>query len=145
MVKINLNQFVYFLYYLLNNTYSQKQLSGSPQVKTASSGATVIVQGTNNGTTSDFMVILLLMPMKVTFYKYFIGFQSQEITVTNENSYSITMISDNELEEVVLTGYGVIRKSDVTGSMSSLDSDDFNEGIVSNIDQLIQVELVGFK
>ena len=53
------------------------------------------------------------------------------------------MISDNELEEVVLTGYGVIRKSDVTGSMSSLDSDDFNEGIVSNIDQLIQGRVSG--
>ena len=53
------------------------------------------------------------------------------------------MISDNELDEVVLTGYGVIRKSDVTGSMSSLDSDDFNEGIVSNIDQLIQGRVSG--
>lgn len=147
MVKINLKPILFYIFilFVINNTYSQKQLSGSITSEDGPlPGATVIVQGTNNGTTSDFDGNFTINANEGDVLQIsFVGFQSQEITVTNENSYSITMISDNELEEVVLTGYGVIRKSDVTGSMSSLDSDDFNEGIVSNIDQLIQGRVSG--
>ena len=110
MVKINLKPilFYFFILFVINNTYSQKQLSGSITSEDGPlPGATVIVQGTNNGTTSDFDGNFTINANEGDILQIsFVGFQSQEITVTNENSYSITMISDNELEEVVLTGYG---------------------------------------
>ena len=147
MVKINIKSALLCIMILigLNNTYAQKQLSGSISSEDGPlPGATIIIKGTNNGTTSDFDGNFLINANEGDILEIsFVGFESQEVLVTNQNSYNISMISDNELDEVVLTGYGVIKKSDVTGSMSSLDSDDFNEGIVSNIDQLIQGRVSG--
>ena len=147
MIKINIKSALLCIMILigLNNTYAQKQLSGSISSEDGPlPGATIIIKGTNNGTTSDFDGNFLINANEGDILEIsFVGFESQEVLVTNQNSYNISMISDNELDEVVLTGYGVIKKSDVTGSMSSLDSDDFNEGIVSNIDQLIQGRVSG--
>lgn len=124
---------------------AQKTLSGNITSEEGPlPGATIIIKGTNTGTTSDFDGNFSILASEQDFLVIsYVGFQSQEIAVGSQNSFSILLIADKELDEVVLTGYGLIKKSDVTGSMSSLDSEDFNIGVVSSVDQLMRGKVSG--
>ena len=149
MVRYNLNGLTHFitLFFLICSltVYAQKNISGNVFSDDGPlPGATIIIKGTNNGTTSDFDGNFNINASEDDILQIsFVGFQTQEVLVSNQDNLSISLISNTELEEVVLTGYGVIKKSDVTGSMSSLDSDDFNIGVVSSVDQLMQGRVSG--
>ena len=149
MINFNLKSIIILsmILFISNNLelFAQRSLSGNILSEDGPlPGATIIVKGSNVGSTSDFDGnFTIIANEEDTLIFSYVGFQSQEIVVGDQNNFSISLISDNELQEVVLTGYGVINKSDVTGSMSSLDSDDFNIGVVSNIDQLMQGRVSG--
>jgi iron complex outermembrane receptor protein len=69
----------------------------------------------------------------------FIGFTSKEVTVGSESKIDVILVEDSKaLEEVVVIGYGTVQKKDLTGSVSSLQSKDFNKGVITSPDQLIQ-------
>lgn len=69
---------------------------------------------------------------------------SQKITVTNFNPLSIVFKRKVvDIEEVVVVGYGTRRRSDVTGAISSVDSESFNKGLVSNPGQMLQGKVAG--
>ena len=82
-------------------------------------GANVVVKGTTNGTITDFdgnYTIEGVSASDVLVFSY-IGYLSQEITVGNQAAINVTLSEDSQaLDEVVVVGYGVMRKSDVTGS-----------------------------
>ncbi|WP_162418600.1 SusC/RagA family TonB-linked outer membrane protein [Cyclobacterium roseum] len=108
-------------------------------------GATVIVEGTNQGTVTDIdgnftinadegEVILIS----------FIGYQSQRITVANQTNLDIVLEEDqSDLEEVVVVGYGTQRKSDLTGAISSVSSEDLKETPAGNFLEQSQGRLAG--
>jgi len=77
----------------------------------------------------------------------FIGYISQEksVSVTGESvTVTFNMVSDAAgLDEVVVIGYGTARKSDLTGSVASLQTKDFNKGVIASPDQLIQGRTAG--
>ena len=83
-------------------------------------GANVVVKGTTNGTITDFdgnYTIEGVSASDVLVFSY-IGYLSQEITVGNQAAINVTLSEDSQaLDEVVVVGYGVMRKSDVTGSI----------------------------
>lgn len=69
---------------------------------------------------------------------------SQKITVTNFNPLSIVFKRKIvDIDEVVVVGYGTRRRSDVTGAISSVDSESFNKGLVSNPGQMLQGKVAG--
>jgi len=108
-------------------------------------GATIIIQGTNVGVTSDFdgNFSINANPEDVLEISH-VGFLSQEYVVqSNQNEIQITLLTDNSLEEVVVTGYGTQRKSDVTGAITSIKSESFNRGVVANPGQLLQGKISG--
>lgn len=109
-------------------------------------GATVLEKGTSNGTVTDFdgNFTLSLSTENPVLEVSFLGFKTQEVVVNGKQTIEVQLMSDdNALEEVVVVGYGTQKKSDVTGSIASVKSEDFNKGVVTNPGQLIQGKLAG--
>ena len=109
-------------------------------------GANIIEKGTSNGVQTDFdgNFTINVSDENAVLVVSFVGFLNQEIEVGNQNSVAVQLMSDAEsLEEVVVTGYGSQRKSDVTGAISSIKTEDFNRGVVANPGQLLQGKISG--
>lgn len=108
-------------------------------------GATVLEKGTTNGTTTDFNGdFTIAVPDDATLEISYLGYTTQEIPVQGRTSLSVQLVTDaTQLEDVVVVGYGTQRKSDVTGSIASLKSESFNQGVVANPGQLLQGKLAG--
>jgi len=74
----------------------------------------------------------------------YLGYQTQDIQVNGQSQFDIKLIEDsNILDELVLIGYGSVKKSDLTGSVSSIKSEDLMSTVVSSIDQGIQGKAAG--
>ena len=90
-------------------------------------GANVVVKGTTNGTITDFdgnYTIEGVSANDVLVISY-IGYLSQEVPVGNQSMIKVTLKEDTQtLDEVVVVGYGTMKKSDVTGSISTAKGDD---------------------
>ncbi|MEH6656827.1 TonB-dependent receptor [Leeuwenhoekiella marinoflava] len=91
-------------------------------------GANVIVKGTSNGTTTDFdgnFTLNIPDDENVTVIVTFIGYKSKEINVNGKSRIDVTLESDLEaLSQVVVVGYGTKEKKDVTGAISTIQTDD---------------------
>ena len=89
-------------------------------------GASVVEKGTTNGTVTDFDGNFALnVKPGATIVVSFIGFETQEIKVGNQDNFQITMKDDNAvLEEVVVVGYGVQKKKLVTGATVQVKGED---------------------
>ncbi|MEN8251617.1 MAG: carboxypeptidase-like regulatory domain-containing protein, partial [Bacteroidota bacterium] len=103
-------------------------------------GATVMEQGTSNGTTTDIdgNFKLDVSPdaiLEITF----IGYETLTIPVGSQTVINVQMQVDTEqLEEVVVIGYGVQKKSLVTGAISSIDTEELEQLPVANVEQALQ-------
>lgn len=109
-------------------------------------GVNVVVVGTTNGTTTDidgnFSISNVAddATLKVTF----IGYTEQQIKVAGKSKIDITLSEDrDELEEVVVIGYGTVKKRDLTGSVSSVNSKELVANPVSDVSQALQGKLAG--
>ncbi|WP_198027599.1 carboxypeptidase-like regulatory domain-containing protein [Seonamhaeicola sp. S2-3] len=102
-------------------------------------GATVIIKGTSKGTSTDFdgNFTIEAEPQSVLSISY-VGYSTKEVTVGNQTNINVTLEADNELDEIVVIGYGTQRKSDLTGSVSSVSSEDLTAAPVSRVDQALQ-------
>ncbi|MFV0378506.1 MAG: TonB-dependent receptor [Mangrovibacterium sp.] len=88
-------------------------------------GVSVTVKGTTSGTTTDFdgNYSFLDIPSDVTLVFSFVGMKTQEIVVAGNTVINVTMVEDAiGIEEVVAIGYGTVKKSDLTGSVSHIES-----------------------
>lgn len=108
-------------------------------------GVSIMVKGTTTGTITDIdgNYYLTVEPNSTLIFS-FIGFITQEIEVGEQTNIDVVMAEDiMELEEIVVTGYGFSKKSDLTGSLSSLGEEDFNQAGASTPEQLIQGRVAG--
>ena len=112
--------------------------SGEPII-----GATVLEAGTSNGTVTDFDGNFVLNVKEGAMLQFsYIGFQSQ--TLAAKNGMIIRMAEESEqLEEVVVVGYGSQKKKEVTGSVASIKAEDFNPGVKSDPMGLLQGRVAG--
>jgi iron complex outermembrane receptor protein len=108
-------------------------------------GVSIMVQGTTQGTITDIGgKFSITTGDEATLIFSFIGYLSETVAVGEITLIDIVLKEDiMELEEIVVTGYGVTKKSDLTGSMASLKEDDFNQGNVSSPEQLMQGRISG--
>ena len=114
--------------------------SGEPII-----GANVIEKGTTNGTVTnlDGEFTLSLDPSSTLQVSY-IGYQTLERRLNNASFYSIKLVEDSQaLEEVVVVGYGVVQKKDLTGSVAQIQSDDLQDLAVPRIDQALSGKMAG--
>ena len=109
-------------------------------------GATVLVKGTTNGSTTDLdgRYSIPNVSSNQVLAVSFIGYASQEIPVGNRTVIDITLLEDSELlEDVVVVGYGVQRKSNLTGAISSVKSGDIENRTVVDVNQSLQGKTAG--
>ncbi|WP_442846777.1 SusC/RagA family TonB-linked outer membrane protein [Leeuwenhoekiella sp. H156] len=108
-------------------------------------GATVKVQGTTRGVTTDFDGNFTIDAQEGEVLEIsYVGFQTRTVTVGAQTQYSIQLEADtSELDEVVIIGYGTQKRSDLTGAVSSVTSEEFNQGVVSNPGNLLQGKVAG--
>lgn len=109
-------------------------------------GVTVQVEGTTVGAITDLNGnYKLAVPSEGSVLVFsFIGYQSVKATVGSQRTINITLKEDTQaLDEVVVIGYGTARKSDLTGSLSSVSDDSFKDQKVTRVDQALQGRAAG--
>ena len=108
-------------------------------------GANIIESGTTNGTVTDFDGNFSLdVANNASIRISYIGYLEQEIQTAGRNSFNVTLIEDTQaLDELVVVGYGTLRKRDLTGSVVSLTEGRFTEGINTNALQMLNGRAAG--
>lgn len=108
-------------------------------------GASVIEKGTTNGTMTDNDGHFTLTVSKGAVIEISsIGYKTQEITVGAQTNFTVTLTEDNEfLDEVVVVGYGSMKKSDLAGASVSMKESDLKGSIISSLDQSLQGRAAG--
>lgn len=108
-------------------------------------GATVQVKNSDTGTITDIDGRFSLSADEgAVLVISYLGYVTQEVVVGSESNIQIEMAADaTVLEDVVVIAYGAQKKEDVTGSVGSVNSEDFNRGVVVNPGQLLQGKVAG--
>ncbi|MBE6312969.1 MAG: TonB-dependent receptor [Bacteroidales bacterium] len=131
------------------SAFAQSQITAAGVIVDASKepliGVNVVVQGTNNGTITDFDGNFeLTCPAGSKLEISYIGYKTQVLTASP--SMKVTLQEDvTELAtvEVVGVGYGTMRKSDLTGAIESVSAGDMKQGVVTSSEQLLQGKIAG--
>lgn len=133
-----------------NTSVSQQQTTVSGKVTDTSGGGlpgvSVVVKGTTTGTITDADGVYKLsnVPSNATLLFSFVGMKSQEIAVGGKTSINITLVDETiGLEEVVAVGYGVQKKSNVTGAIASVNTDGLSNRSTPNVGQAMQGKVSG--
>lgn len=108
-------------------------------------GANVLEKGTSNGTITDLdgRFTLSVEPNAVLKISY-IGYLSKEVPVNNQRILKIELIEDSQaLDEVVVVGYGTVRKADLAGSVSVLDNKAFKDQPITQVSDALQGRVSG--
>lgn len=102
-------------------------------------GANIVVEGTTNGTITDLDGnFSLQVPEKAELRISYIGYLDQRVKIGNNSTLHIILKEDTQaLDEVIVVGYGTMKKSDLTGSVSSIKVDELKEGIGTSVDQML--------
>lgn len=108
-------------------------------------GVSIIIKGTSTGTATDFdgNFTLNVSPGNVLEFS-FIGYKPQTITVADQKVLNVVMEEDMEqLDEVVVIGYGTVKKNDATGSVVAIKADELNRAAVTSPQQMLQGKVTG--
>lgn len=123
-------------------TGTVKDANGEPII-----GATVVEKGTTNGTVTDFDGNYALeLSESGTLAVSYIGYKSQEFAASQikQGALAVTLKEDTEvMDEVVVVGYGSVKRSDVTGSVSSLDAESLTAASQTNAIDAMQGKISG--
>ena len=109
-------------------------------------GVTIMIKGATQGTATDVdgAFSLPVQDGNATLIFSFIGFISQEVTVGSRRTFSIELVEDaRQLEEVIVIGYGTVRKSDLTGSVVSISEKQFRDQPTRRIGDILQGRTAG--
>ena len=149
-MKVKMNRLLYGVVFFLCATlmgYAQ-QITVKGTVKDASglplAAASVVVKGTSHGTATDFDGNFELTANKgVVLVVSSLGYKNQEVTVKGAQMNVVLQEEMQQLDDVVVIGYGVAKKKDLTGSVNMVTDKDFNKAPAVNADQLIQGKVAG--
>ena len=108
-------------------------------------GANVLEKGTTNGTQTDFDGnYTITVGDGATLVFSYIGYESMEIAVDGQSTVNATLNEDAQaLEEVVVVGYGSQQKKEITTAVTSVNAEDFNQGVIAEPTQLLQGKVAG--
>lgn len=102
-------------------------------------GASVSINGTSKGTSTDFNGKYTIKAKNgETLVFSYVGYATKKVVITNQKTINISLEPDNQLDEIVVIGYGTQRKSDLTGSVSTIKSKSISETPVARVDQALQ-------
>ncbi|WP_108805423.1 TonB-dependent receptor [Aquimarina sp. Aq107] len=146
--KITIALLLSLLYHFTSYAQENYELTGtvtSIETNTPIPGLSVLVKGTSRGTVTDFdgKYSINVKSGDVVQFSY-IGLTTKNVTISGQTTLNVSMEEDSEaLEEIVVVGYGSQRKSDVTGSVSSVKSDELTAFPVLNAAQALQGRAAG--
>ena len=131
-----------------SGVFAQKQVSGTVVDAAGESviGASVMVKGTSTGTITDFdgKYSLNNVPENASLVFSYVGFRNQTVAVAGKSQINVTLEEDRQmLDEVVVVGYGVQKKSDVTGALAHMDSKELTAMPVTDALQAMQGKAAG--
>ncbi|MDR0543077.1 MAG: TonB-dependent receptor [Dysgonamonadaceae bacterium] len=109
-------------------------------------GANVTVPGTSVGTTTDLdgKFQLPVPAGKTTIQVAYLGYQTQTISIANQAAITIQLVPENQgLDEVIVIGYGMVKKRDLTGAVSSVKNTEIAMAPVTNILEAMQGRVAG--
>ena len=108
-------------------------------------GVSVIVPGTNVGTTTDFDgSFTLTVPASAKQIKFaYVGYVEKVVSISNSEITVEMQPNSQVIDEVVVIGYGVQKKDDLTGSVAAIGEKDFNQGLISSPEQLVNGKVAG--
>jgi TonB-linked SusC/RagA family outer membrane protein len=130
-------------------SFAQITVSGSVNASTSNEplqGVNIIIKGTTKGTSTDAKGnYTISVPNKNAFLVFsFLGYVSQELNVGNKNQLNVSLSEDNKaLDEVVVTGYATVKKSDLTGAVGSVKGEALTRGPIASITQGLQGQTAG--
>ena len=138
---------MFFMFFLLCSTVMLAQNKVSGTVLDAAGepliGVSVLEAGTTNGVVTDFdgkFTLTVKQGAKLTIS--YVGYTSQ--TVAAKNGMTVTLEEDNQvLNEVVVVGYGTMRRKDVTSSITTVKAEDLNRGVFTDPGQMLQGKVPG--
>ncbi|WP_225975355.1 SusC/RagA family TonB-linked outer membrane protein [Panacibacter ginsenosidivorans] len=134
---------------ILQQSWAQnKTVSGkvSDEKGNPISGASVLAKGTNVGTATDASGSFSLnVPSSASVLVIsYVGYVSQEVSISSTQNVTVMLQPESSsLSDVVVVGYGTARKKDLTGAVASVKEKDFNKGVITAPDQLIQGKAAG--
>ena len=144
------NIFLIFLISMVSLNLFSQQISVSGIIKGSEGellpGVNILEKGTQNGTISDLdgKFSLILTTVEPTLIISYIGYITQELEISGREELSIILTEDLvNLDEVVVIGYGTAKKSDLTGSVTSVKPKDLNISGISNAAQMLQGRVTG--
>ena len=138
---------MFFVFFLLCSTVmlAQNKVSGTVLDATGEPliGVSVLEAGTSNGVVTDFdgnFTLTVKQGAKITFS--YVGYNPQ--TLPAANGMKVTLQEDNKiLNEVVVVGYGTMRRKDVTSSITTVQAKDLNKGVFSDPASMLQGKVAG--
>ena len=138
---------MFFVFFLLCSTVmlAQNKVSGTVLDATGEPliGVSVLEAGTSNGVVTDFdgnFALTVKQGAQLTFS--YVGYTSQ--TLAAKNGMTVTLQEDNTvLNEVVVVGYGTMRRKDVTSSITTVKAEDLNRGVFSDPASMLQGKVAG--
>ncbi len=112
-----------------------KDQNGEPII-----GANVVEKGTTNGTITDVDGRFSLdIPFKGTLLVSYIGYTSRELMIENQTNIEVQLIEDTEaLDEIVVIGYGTVKKKDLTGAITQIRAEEITQANSPNIGTALQ-------
>jgi TonB-linked SusC/RagA family outer membrane protein len=139
-----------FLGILITGAISAQGIRVSGKVTDAQDGSALIgvtiqEKGTTNGTISDASgsYSLTVAPTSTLLISY-VGYTTQEVAVNNRTTVNISLaLGELKLQEVLVIGYGTVRKEDLTGSVKAISSEYFNPGVVSSPQEMVSGKMAG--
>ena len=108
-------------------------------------GVNILVEGTSSGTVTDYDGnFQLQVPADAILNVSYIGYRPQQIAVNNRTTIRIVLVEDTELlDELVVIGYGTVRKDDATGSVVAVDATKLNRGLATSPSDLLAGQVAG--
>ena len=147
-MKTTFNSILFVLLFVPGFLLAQTTVSGIVTEQSTSlplPGVNVLVKGTSNGTATDFdgNYQIDVNNGDILTFSY-VGYVTQEFTYSGQSTINVALAEDAaQLDEVVVIGYGSVKKEDLTGTADLITSDDFNEGPVVSAQQLISGKIAG--
>ena len=147
-MKTTLKGLLFILFFVPTLIFAQNSVTGTVTEQSTSlplPGVNIVIKGTATGAATDFDGNYQINANNgdVLVFSY-VGYVTQEINYSGQPQINVQLIEDAaQLDEVIVIGYGSVKKEDLTGSADLITSKDFNEGPVVSAQQLISGKIAG--
>lgn len=146
--QIVLGIFVLLFWVATNSCFAQNAVKGVVSDSATGEllpGVTVFVKGTSVGTVTDLNGAYSVKASENDIIRFsFVGYASQDIKVGSQTSINVKLdVSIEAMSEVVVVGYGTMKRSDLTGAVTSIKEDELKAEVVNSLDQAIQGKASG--